>query len=303
LVLILRCVSVLFFRQLVSYCIRFNSYQYCVCIVFFLNSWVNNCVGVGNHKLFLLFVFWVFVTSAYSLLLVLGKYVSCLSRNTKCVSSPSISFHTIALVICSILFGLFTLCMLGDQLSAISSSQTAIDRLKNTKHKYQSEVNEVCGSARHVRCHHTWFIPYAVKFPEGNLRDKILGYRLQRLPGDAENEEFSPLMDGGGDIEMGVRGSVEGKVGNSSSSSGSGSNKKNTPLSSASSAYQEHRTNRDAEEDQHNGDMEEGVPMIAHGGSGKHLNSSPNGGLVLRKKVPPVRIFLFLVVVLSLPCN
>jgi hypothetical protein len=109
----------------------------------------------------------------------------------------------IFLVVESILFGLFTLCMLGDQLSAIGSNQTQIDRLKGTKHNYQMEVNEVCGSARGVKCHHTWFIPTAVKFAEGVIRDKVLGYRLLHGSGGSaggaaegsDEEEFSPLME------------------------------------------------------------------------------------------------------------
>lgn len=172
------------------------------CVFASFHRWVNNCVGVGNHKLFLLFVFWVFVTCMYSMLLVLAKYIICIGGGHKCHSTPRNHFLVIFLVVESILFGLFTLCMLGDQLSAIGSNQTQIDRLKGTKHNYQMEVNEVCGSARGVKCHHTWFIPTAVKFAEGVIRDKVLGYRLLHGSGGSaggaevsDEEEFSPLME------------------------------------------------------------------------------------------------------------
>jgi len=39
---------------------------------------VNNCVGIGNHKLFLLFVFYIFLMCTYALLLVLTRYAGCI---------------------------------------------------------------------------------------------------------------------------------------------------------------------------------------------------------------------------------
>ena len=121
-------------------------------------------MGVGNHKLFLLFVFWVFVTCMYSMVLVLCKYINCLGKGHRCHSGPENHLLVIFLVVESILFGLFTLCMLGDQLSAISSNQTQIDRLKNTKATtYQTEVNEVCGTSRNVNFRLSWLIPTKVR--------------------------------------------------------------------------------------------------------------------------------------------
>lgn len=39
--------------------------------------WVNNCVGIGNHKYFLLFVFYTFLSCVYSLSLVITRFSTC----------------------------------------------------------------------------------------------------------------------------------------------------------------------------------------------------------------------------------
>jgi palmitoyltransferase len=39
--------------------------------------WINNCVGLGNHKLFMQFVLCINAVSLYALVLIMAKAVTC----------------------------------------------------------------------------------------------------------------------------------------------------------------------------------------------------------------------------------
>ncbi len=107
-------------------------------------------MGLGNHKFFLLFLLYIFMSSFYSLVLVVSRYMYCLpsdvasgdlnhidtgvskqSASNTCVDiGAGGAVLVVLLIIEAILFGLFTMCMACDQAQGIMSSQTAIDRLK-----------------------------------------------------------------------------------------------------------------------------------------------------------------------------
>jgi len=196
--------------------------------------WVNNCVGVGNHKLFLLFITYTFLVCTYSLFLVLTKYVICIYHDTYCSQGADVHLALIFLVVEGILFGLFTLCMMGDQLPGILTNQTQIDRLKGGAAAKTplliTEVNEVCGSSLQQSFEWLWLAPVAVSFKDRAVKEKILGYCRPCSGTDVcdgvagLSEEFSPLMStaregvptpgdvetgsatpGAGDIELTVR--------------------------------------------------------------------------------------------------
>ena len=159
---------------------------------------MNNCVGVGNHKLFLQFLFWVFTSCIYSLVLVSAKYVRCLFMGHECNSAFDEHLLVIFLTVEAILFALFTLCMLGDQISSISMGSTQIDRLKKTKFKQQTEINEVFGSPAAVYCAWDWLYPFPLKYPNADIKSTVLGYVVDGdgtgAGGSGAAGEDDPLM-------------------------------------------------------------------------------------------------------------
>jgi hypothetical protein len=94
---------------------------------------VNNCVGLANHKFFLLFLLYTFSICAYALCLLGAHVWACLSPAApqSCFAvTPGAFISTLILTICAMLFGLFTLCMMVDQSQVLATGLTQIDRHK-----------------------------------------------------------------------------------------------------------------------------------------------------------------------------
>ena len=139
--------------------------------------WVNNCVGIGNHKVslgrsianlsyqidrdvteyqyFLLFIFYTCVSCSYSLLFVTYRFFQCIGSHRtgtnglpppRCVDHPTDLLPLIGLTVEALLFGLFTLCMMFDQWDVVMTNLTHIDRLKGEDY-YNTQMN---GHARNL---------------------------------------------------------------------------------------------------------------------------------------------------------
>lgn len=99
--------------------------------------WVNNCVGIGNHKYFLLFVFYTCLSCIYSFSLVIIRFYTCMSNHgharshhLTCLDRPTQLMNILGLLVEALLFGLFTSCMMCDQAGVVTTNMTHIDRLK-----------------------------------------------------------------------------------------------------------------------------------------------------------------------------
>ena len=116
--------------------------------------WVNNCIGINNQKFFILFCMYVGLASFYILFIeimywinscvhyssnssqLVTNVVSTINNNntSQCGSiAPTSVIFLILLTVESVLFGLFTSCMFGDQIHSIASNKTYIDRLKDKR--------------------------------------------------------------------------------------------------------------------------------------------------------------------------
>lgn len=138
--------------------------------------WVNNAVGLLNHKYFLLFVLYTFLQTAYSNSLLLSAFFFCsIADDPESESCKQFGALTFMVFLEAILFGLFTLCMICDQSPMLLKYETKIDRLKGVKHGAATSVNEVFGIHSNFFGRLSPFHP--VSFPRDAL-DDVLGFVL-----------------------------------------------------------------------------------------------------------------------------
>lgn len=154
--------------------------------------WVNNCVGIGNHKYFLLFVFYTMLSCIYSLALIITRFATCHAvrehdhgryvRHYTCLDHPTQLVNILGLLIEAVLFGMFTSCMIFDQWDVIFTKLTHIDRIKGPGKVAAGSlagVAEVFGVGKRgdgTRCRIDWLSPFAKACFPTQLRDEVMGF-------------------------------------------------------------------------------------------------------------------------------
>lgn len=99
--------------------------------------WINNCVGEFNQKYFILFLFYIGVTSIYAFAFVIWALVVFPHK------SEAQIVHSIIICIESCLFGLFVVAIFIDQILSIKNDRTLIDSLKSDDTSRQAPPSKI----------------------------------------------------------------------------------------------------------------------------------------------------------------
>jgi len=190
------------------------------CIVKFDHfcPWVGNAVGAMNHKFFILFVGYTMTSCLFSLLLIALRTWHCgfplpssSDENNECTGWNE-SYASLILLVVSVVFLIFTACMLFENIEAIQTNASKIARMKMRVGQGGTELSRVTeqfnemfgGDSNEVAWH--WFFPLPVEFPQG-MQKVVLGFEWDSTfdavpyqePGD---EEMGDGSSQGGRIEL-----------------------------------------------------------------------------------------------------
>ncbi|CAL8101201.1 unnamed protein product [Orchesella dallaii] len=125
--------------------------------------WVNNCVGENNQKFFVLFTFYIALTSIHALFLGINHFIICIQHDWKECSAftpPATVVFLIFLIFEALLFAIFTAVMLGSQLQAIWNDETGIEQLKKEQARWAKKSKWKSLHAVFGRFSVAWLSPF-----------------------------------------------------------------------------------------------------------------------------------------------
>lgn len=158
--------------------------------------WVNNCVAIMNQKYFLLFLLYTFLCCVYSGVLLVARFISCTRDLRACSVSSGGAIMCILNFIEAIIFGLFTMMMMWDQLTAIRDDLPGIDALQNKKSKPKGFYNAMKDVFGESTLSWRWLLPL-------NPTQKLHEYLRDELHKLHEDREPAQQQDAAGDDHHG----------------------------------------------------------------------------------------------------
>ena len=202
--------------------------------------WVGNAVGALNHKFFVLFIFYTVITCFTCVILLVLRFIRCgyvtdnnddettiNSQNPDYYDTDDLSPHhspflysgcegiysipVISLCFLSVIFLVFTCCMLIEQLDVIESNTSKIARMKirmglsnqDEFTKVSNNFNEMFGG-NHPNVALHWFLPTPVRYPDGMV-EKVLGFEYKdSWYGEVYREDMDDLETGSTMVIEGV---------------------------------------------------------------------------------------------------
>ncbi|EAA12271.2 AGAP008493-PA, partial [Anopheles gambiae str. PEST] len=123
--------------------------------------WINNCVGERNQKYFLQFLMYVCALAVYSIVLIVISWMyPCEDCHADVSQAQTRMMHSVLLLLESVLFGLFVVAIMVDQMHAILYDETAVEAVQQ-KGPYRIHrpkmalLAEVCGRGHPM----LWMLP------------------------------------------------------------------------------------------------------------------------------------------------
>lgn len=133
--------------------------------------WVNNCVGFNNQKYFLQFLFWVALTCLYAIITTVVYWAKGCAADCSLTEEEAQGklWHSILVIMLCVLFGVFSITMLIDQISCIMNDRTSVEEAKgedwvrSKKMGKKEKLQEICGQGVCL----LWVLPFnSRKLPE-----------------------------------------------------------------------------------------------------------------------------------------